>query len=72
MVLGELKYARSHFPSVGILDSSLIVTAGKMDISWEDRQLGQQTVEIFKVRFRRSEKGTKFEKIFPFQFDFTQ
>ena len=49
MVLGELKYARSHFPSVGILDSSLIVTAGKMDISWEDRQLGQQTVEIFKV-----------------------
>ena len=49
MVLGELKYARSHFPSVGILDSSLIVTAGKMDISWEDRQLGQQTVEIFEV-----------------------
>ena len=51
MVLGELKYARSHFPSVGILDSSLIVTAGKMDISWENRQLGQQTVEIFKVSF---------------------
>ena len=50
-ILGELKYARSHFPSVGILNSSLIVTAGKLDISWKDRNLGQQTVEIFKVTF---------------------
>ena len=64
MVLGELKYARSHFPSVGILDSSLIVTAGKMDISWENRQLGQQTVEIFKVSFASTKSSmTKSQNI---------
>ena len=56
-ILGELKYARSHFPSVGILDSSLIVTAGKLDISWKDRNLGHQTVEIFKVTHKYFKKS---------------
>ena len=40
--LGELNYARSYFPSVGIIDSSLIVTAGKLE-----ENKGEQTVEYF-------------------------
>ena len=30
-IIGELSYARGYFPSVGIIDSSLIVTAGKLE-----------------------------------------
>ena len=41
-LLGELNYARSYFPSVGIIDSSLIVTAGKL----EDDE-GEHSVEHF-------------------------
>ena len=40
--LGALNYARSYFPSVGIIDSSLIVTAGKLE---DDK--GEQSVEYF-------------------------
>ena len=40
--LGALNYARSYFPSVGIIDSSLIVTAGKL----EDDE-GEHSVEYF-------------------------
>ena len=41
-LLGALNYARSYFPSVGIIDSSLIVTAGKL----EDDE-GEHSVEYF-------------------------
>ena len=41
-LLGALNYARSYFPSVGIIDSSLIVTAGKL----EDDE-GEKSVEYF-------------------------
>ena len=41
-LLGALNYARSYFPSVGIIDSSLIVTAGKLE---DDK--GEQSVEYF-------------------------
>ena len=41
-LLGALNYARSYFPSVGIIDSSLIVTAGKLE-----ENKGEQTVEYF-------------------------
>ena len=41
-LLGALKYARSYFPSVGIIASSLIVTAGKLE-----ENEGEHTVEYF-------------------------
>ena len=41
-LLGALNYARSYFPSVGIIDSSLIVTAGKLE-----ENKGEKTVEYF-------------------------
>ena len=40
--LGDLNYARSYFPSVGIIDSSLIVTAGKLT-----DESGKHSVEKF-------------------------
>ena len=41
-LLGALNYARSYFPSVGIIDSKLIVTAGKLE-----ENEGEQSVEYF-------------------------
>lgn len=41
-LLGALNYARSYFPSVGIIDSSLIITAGKLE-----ENEGEHTVEYY-------------------------
>ena len=41
-LLGALNYARSYFPSIGIIDSSLIVAAGKLE-----ETEGEQSVEYY-------------------------